>query len=272
MKSEQNLHDKLEAWADETAKCYDAMATGENGVDLSFYTQSPLIGIHSSPRLLVAGINPGSYDTYEKWRDNPHWHLQKGVDGLHLLQGNHCESEVDHRPEWEHRREWSYWGRLLKYFPDYSDIMEMDVPSEFVLTNLSFFATKKANKIDNRLLEETVPFTVGLINILRPRRIAFLGARSFDTLRKVGKNRCNFEGKMLFCSICAGLFEGIPCYGLLHPSARMTNEYRKLVATAIKVLDKIFDDRQISSIDEIDADSVKNACKAEDSTLGESFF
>lgn len=279
MSTQQNIQDKLVAWADETARCYDEMAS-DKGVNLSFYTQSPLMGIHSSPRLLVAGINPGSDATYKTWRDNPNWNLQKAVSGSHLLQGNHCwKSEEDHQTAWERRQcEWPYWSRLLKYFPDYSDIMNVDIPSEFVLTNLSFYATKKANKISMQLLENTIPFTVGLIKILRPRRMAFLGAKSFDTLRKVNghlpeKDKFSFEGKMLFRGICAGLFEGIPCYGLLHPSAHgMTNEYRKLVAIVIKVLDKVFDDRQISSIDEINVDSVKNVCKAELPTLEEKFF
>ncbi len=258
MKSEQNLQDKLEAWADETAKAYDKIASDRSAterVDLPFYTQSPLDGVSENPRLLIAGINPGSDGSYTAQKGNPNWDIKKGMDGKHLLKGNFCRQN-DGQTVWEHRQKWNYWRGLKKYFSRIVPEAEWEDPTKVVLTNASFFATKKANALPKRLLLETLPFTIKLVRILRPERIAFFGAGCFDRLREMsrcltGEYTFRFTGKELYHGIYICRFNEIQCYCLPHPAFK-SNELLDLVAGTVAYLNDNF-----SSLEELDIEGIK---------------
>ncbi len=254
MKSEQNLHDKLEAWADETAKAYEKIASDRHAterVDLPFYTQSPLDGVSEAPRLLIAGINPGSDGSYTAQKENPNWDVKKGMDGKHLLKGNFCRQD-DGKTAWEHRHEWNYWRGLKKYFRHIIPEAEWEDPTKVVLTNASFFATKKADDISESLLRKTLPYTIELLKILAPKRIAFFGAGCFDRLCCLTREDAfRFTGKELYHGIYICRFNGIQCYCLPHPAFK-SNELFDLVASTVAYLDDGF-----SSLEEMDIEEIK---------------
>lgn len=253
-----NMKKELEAWADETAKAYDKIASDRHSkerVDLPFYTQSPLDGISGNPRLLIAGINPGSDGSYTAQKENPNWDIKKGMDGKHLLKGNFCRQN-DGKTAWEQRNKWSYWRGLKKYFSKIVPEAEWEDPMKVVLTNASFFATKKADDISESLLRKTLPYTIELVKILTPKRIAFFGTGCFDRLREMsccltGEDAFEFTGKELYHGIYICRFNEIQCYCLPHPAFK-SNELFDLVASTIAYLDDSF-----SSLEEIDIEEIK---------------
>lgn len=258
MKSEQNLHDKLEAWADETAKAYDKIASDRHAtehVDLPFYTQSPLDCVSEAPRLLIAGINPGSDGSYTAQKENPNWDIKKGMDGKHLLKGNFCRQD-DGKTAWEHRCKWNYWHGLKKYFSKIVPEAEWEDSTKVVLTNASFFATKKADDISESLLRKTLPYTIELVKILAPKRIAFFGAGCFGRLQEMsrcltGEDAFRFTGKELYHGIYICRFNGIQCYCLPHPAFK-SNELFDLVASTVAYLND-----NVSDLEEIDIEDTK---------------
>ncbi|WP_346713797.1 hypothetical protein [Mediterranea massiliensis] len=107
-----------------------------------------------------------------------------------------------------------------------------------IVTNATFFATPKAKKLLPQLLAETLPYTLELIEITRPRMIVVLSGNS---LLKAIKAHCDVTGRRLeyaqtfasFGSIYTGQLEGIPCCGIPHPSACLFREERELMRKVV---------------------------------------
>ena len=113
-----DIQKELREWADRTAKGYVAIANDLKDKAPSFYTQSDLTKITTSPEVLVLGINPGSTGSYLSQKDNPNWGLNgKDMDGEHLILGNYCKNESGNT-NWNDRDKWPFWWRLKAYFAD----------------------------------------------------------------------------------------------------------------------------------------------------------
>ena len=208
------MNTQLNTWAAKTAEAYDRIARTYGNNAPAFYTQSDLTKINDSPHVFVMGINPGSGGTYKEQCESEYWQLGgKPMDGTHLLKGN---------PSWSKRFDWSYWQRIYRLFD--SNPHPLDDGTDFIVTNATFFATPKAKNLLPQLLAETLPYTLELIEIARPRMIVVLSGNS---LLKTIKAHCDATGWRLeysqtFASlgnIFTGHLEGIPCCGIPHPSA-----------------------------------------------------
>ncbi len=219
----------LNEWADKTANFYHKLAVENPKYNLAFYTQSDLTNIKENTELLILGINPGSMGSYTEQVLNPYWGLNGKMDGKHLLKGN---------PNWSEHKKWPYWNRLYKFFstkPEGENILDDD--SRYVLSNVSFFNTRKSGDISDELLRKCLPLTLELINTIQPKRIIFLsGKKSFARIKVTLPSSVSFNYEELFHSIFIGNLNHIPCYGIPHPSAHLSNEHRILILNSLSYL------------------------------------
>ena len=233
-----NIQEEIRKWADKTAKGYVSIAN-EYGEDApGFYTQSDLTKIVTSPEVVVLGINPGSGGTYISQKGNPNWGLN-GMDmnGEHLIHGNFCKNEFGN-PNWSDRNKWPYWNRLKTYFGGVKSGNPLEKEKDYVVTNMSFFNSKKANQLPYELLIKSIPFSLDLIRILAPKHIIFQGGKGMlDKLNRVNRNNELFEMnyEIIKPRVFEGKFNGIPFLSVPHPSAYLKSEERRAVIDSISV-------------------------------------
>lgn len=230
-----SIQKELKKWADKTAQGYVAIAN-EYGEDApSFYTQSDLTKLSGSPDVIVLGINPGSYGLYCKQKIQSGWELNgSDMDGEHLILGNYFKNNGV--SSWSNRNKWAFWNRLKAYFRNVKSGNPLDRDDKFVVTNMSFFNSKKANQLPEDLLIKTIPYSLELITILTPRHILFLGGMGMvDKLEKINRNKMLFDMnyEMIKLRVCKGQFNGIPFLAVPHPSAHLKREERQMVIDCI---------------------------------------
>jgi hypothetical protein len=229
-----DIQKELREWADRTAKGYVAIANDLKDKAPSFYTQSDLTKITGKPEVIVLGINPGSDGLYNDQKTSKGWDLNGGdMDGEHLIHGNYFK-ESD-RSSWDDREKWLFWWRLKAYFKDVLPRNPLEKEEKFVLTNMSFFNSKKANHLPNKLLIQSIPYSLDLIKLLAPPKIVFLGGGGMlEKLNRVNRTKIfdiNYE--MTAPGIYKGQFNGFPFLAVPHPSAYLTSEYRQTVVDNI---------------------------------------
>jgi len=231
-----SIQNELRKWADNAAKGYVSIVN-EYGEDApSFYTQSDLTKIVTSPEVIILGINPGSSGTYLSQKGNPNWGLcGKDMDGEHLIKGNFCKNEFGH-PNWSDRNKWQFWNRLKAYFGGVESGNPLENEKKFVITNMSFFNSKEAKQLPHELLIKSIPYTLDLIRILVPKHIIFLGGKGMlHKLNRVNRNNVLFEMnyEMIKPRVYKGKFNGIPFLSVPHPSAYLRREERQTVINSI---------------------------------------
>lgn len=189
---------------------------------------------------MIIGINPGSYSTYQDQRENKNWSYLHNdpYDKNHLLKGNYCHK--DGKPSsWDCHKKWGYWNGLRKCLSKTEKLFNaLDDDSKIIITNASFFSTKKTNEISESLLKETIPFTLELIEKAHPKFLIFLsGRKCFDRLLNLSKteNFIHFECKNVCGNIYVGVLNGKLCIGIPHPTYK-TNEEITLVASVLPLL------------------------------------
>jgi uracil-DNA glycosylase len=100
---------------------------------------------------------------------------------------------------------------------------------------MSFFNSKKANHLPNKLLIQSIPYSLDLIKLLAPQKIVFLGGGGMlEKLNRVNRTKIfdiNYE--MTAPGIYKGQFNGFPFLAVPHPSAYLTSEYRQTVVDNI---------------------------------------
>lgn len=206
---------EIQLWAEKAANTY-------NGIGMNYYSQSPLINLRPKP-IMICGINPGSDGIFEEHNAD------------FLISGNPC---------WKDHHKWRYWKNLKQYFAYNSDLLE---DGNYVLTNMSFCATKKANEINEATLKASLPTTIELIKAIQPRRIIMLsGKKSFALLQSTSDIISNVDfvnEDLLLGRIC-----NIPAIGVAHPSARFKSGGREKIARAMNVF--IQEDYSVQAIRE----------------------
>ncbi|MBR7035353.1 MAG: hypothetical protein IKI25_06315 [Bacteroidales bacterium] len=181
------MRERLQKWAKETVVAYHQIASRKD-VNKAYYTQSDLSLLLEEPELMIVGINPGSDGSYTGQCENKNWSYlyNNNLDENHLLKGNYCKEEG--KPSsWDNHRKWGYWNRLKKCLSNtyLKDIIDND--SKIIITNASFFNTKKANEIlkeKKELLVETIPYTIKLIKEAKPKHLIFLGGKNVSIVLK----------------------------------------------------------------------------------------
>lgn len=233
-----NIQEELRKWAEETVKEYHYIASRKE-VNIAYYTQSDLSILSEKPELMIIGINPGSYSTYQDQLKNKNWsYLYKNpYDKNHLLKGNYCKEEG--KPSsWDNHKNWKYWTGLKTCLSQTELSAIMDDDSKIIVTNASFFSTEKANGIREDLLKETIPYTLKLINKTTPKHLIFLsGRKCFERLYRLSKasNLIQFEYKNVCGNIYVGVLNGKICIGIPHPTYKSREEL-SLVASVLSHL------------------------------------
>ena len=256
MKSKSQIQKVLEEWAEETVKAYHQIAIRDD-VNLAYYTQSDLTMLSGEPELTIVGINPGSYSTYQDQRKNKNWsYLHKDpYDKNHLSKGNYCHEEG--KPSsWDCHRKWIYWNGLKRCLSQTILSTTIDEDSKIIVTNASFFSTKKADGISESLLIKTIPYTLKLINVTNPKHLIFLsGQKCFERLCHLSKSSglFQFEYKHICGNIYIGLLNNKCCIGIPHPTYK-SNEELNLVASVLPFL------LNVTSYEEIDIESIRKKC------------
>lgn len=251
-----NIQEEIVKWAEKTVREYHEIASRKE-VNLAYYTQSDLSLISEEPELMIVGINPGSGGTYKEQCENKNWSYlyHNNKDENHLLKGNYCREEG--KPSsWENHREWRYWNGLKRCLSqtNLNEIIEDD--SKIIVTNASFFSTKKADGISDFLLKMTIPYTLDLINITNPKHLIFLsGKNCFERLFNLSRTSENiqFEYKKVCGNIYVGVLNGKLCIGIPHPAYK-TSEELNLVAFIIPFL------FSITNYKDIDIESICKEC------------
>ena len=243
-----NIQEEIVKWAEKTVREYHEIASRKE-VNLAYYTQSDLSLISEEPELMIVGINPGSGGTYKEQCENKNWSYlyNNNQDEIHLLKGNYCREE-DKPSSWDVHKKWKYWAGLKRCLSKTNLNAIIDDDSKIIVTNASFFSTKKANGISDSLLIETIPYTLDLINITNPKHLIFLSGKScFERLHRLSKssNLIQFEYKYVCGNIYIGKLKGKLCVGIPHPTYK-TNEELNLVSS---VLPHIIKSENYESID-----------------------
>ena len=249
-----SIQKELREWAEDTVKAYHQIAIRDD-VNLAYYTQSDLSLLLENPELMMVGINPGSASSYTDQCKNKNWSYlyNNPLDKNHLWKGNYCKEEG--KPSsWDNHKKWKYWAGLKICISQTTLSTVIDDDSKIIVTNASFFNTKKANEIPESLLLETIPYTLDLINRTIPKNIIFLsGKKCFERLYHLSKSSKQFQFK--YKNICGNIFVGVLndkfCIGIPHPAYK-TNEELHLVSSVLPFL------LNITNYDDID---VKLICK-----------
>lgn len=172
-----NIQEELIDWAEKTVEAYHNIAKRED-VNKAYYTQSDLSLLSEKPELMIVGINPGSASSYTDQCKNKNWSYlyNNPLDKNHLWKGNYCKEEG--KPSsWDNHKKWKYWAGLKICISQTALSTIIDDDSKIIVTNASFFNTKKANEIPESLLLETIPYTLDLINKTIPKNIIFLSGK-----------------------------------------------------------------------------------------------
>lgn len=256
MEDKNQLQILLKEWAENAVRMYHQIASRDD-VNIAYYTQSDLSLLTTSPELMIVGINPGSFSSYSDQRRNENWsYLYKNpLDENHLLKGNYCH-EKGKPSSWDNHRKWKYWSGLRHCLSKTYLLDTIDNDNKIIITNASFFSTKKANEISEELLIETIPQTLNLIKISNPKYLLFLsGKRCFERLNSISKlsGLINFEYRHVCGNIYIGNLNGKLCIGIPHPAYK-TNEELNLVASVIPYL------INVKGYDDIDVELINKEC------------
>lgn len=259
MSNDKNqIQEKLRKWANETVIAYHKIASRDN-VNIAYYTQSDLSLLSEKPELMIVGINPGNpygVTPYTEQCKNKNWSYlhNNPLDKNHLLKGNYCK--VEGKPSWDAHREWKYWSGLRKCLSRTTLSTVIDDDSKIIVTNASFFSTKKADGISESLLRETIPFTLNLIHITTPNIIIFLsGKKCFDRLYRLSNysKLFQFKYKHICGNIYVGVLNGKYCIGIPHPAYK-TSEELNLVASVLPFL------VNVTNYEDIDDELIRREC------------
>jgi hypothetical protein len=227
----KTFEEKLEMWAKEVLNYCCPIAEKHNRAFYAFQS-TPV----EKPRVLLLGLNPagkGPYTTVGEYKGQcTTWELPE--------EGMRPEIFVQQNP-------WYFGGR--KYDPKEKwNILEKlevtisvnhELNKEFfnmVYMNLLYFNSKDFKEFQKHfkddwkdVFDKCADFTKFLIvEIIKPRRIVCLGAHCFPKF--MGKDT-KYQNRVKNASL-----DGIPVYGIEHPSSRLSNEKREIIGKELAKL------------------------------------
>ncbi len=240
MTNKKSVREQLSDWARDAIKDLNPLAL-KTGI--GYYQQSPLNGINNPIETLVCGINPGS-----------------GSSGRELS----AETFLNGNDDWTSRfiseddnayvsKKWAKYFGDAHYFICNDKVRHrdgFDNDTKTVWTNLTPFATPDSNGLTKELYTASIPYTLKLFQILKPKRIILLGFDSFD---KIMKYHGDVNIKVIAIPIVkdrlekglliVGTIDGIPTIQLPHPS-RSWNFHRFFVPLFVQMWDQIVKERR----------------------------
>lgn len=219
------IQEQLKDWVQRAYNFYEPKAKTLN---IDYYTQSALNVLEDDTpvELMIIGINPGYGGDYQPNR------FKSAKD---ILKGNCIKDEEGYYNIHVNITEWALVKKLQRILgDDFGDILNNE--SRYVLTNATFFSTRKEEELDNgeikKAQEESVEFTKELIRIINPNRIICLGGENGAKI--LGVKARPVLNKVAICLGYDSKTFGIPTYCIKHTSgARWTNEELYIVGACM---------------------------------------
>ena len=209
---ESNLQNSLNEWAERVVGVYNPIAQKEG---VNYYTQSNLSLLHSSPELLLLGINPGS----------------EGGDG----KEHTAEEFLLGNPAYHEKDSWPMWQRLCRLFTQGNMLDMLQDEESLVWSNVFHFNSKKESGLTNPMkAPEVVQLTRILIQKLQPQRVLCLGGANC-LYQLFPKHETTLEalipGVLWYTKLGS-----TPIYGIPHTSSYYTNEQTDLLGKVLAFL------------------------------------
>lgn len=220
-----NIQKELQQWAENAVEEFNKLSQkskkenkGKDKHGIGYYQQSPLNVISKPVETLVCGINPGS-----------------GSSAVNMTASEFLEGNKD----WKNRfvseeenaaitKEWAKYFGGVHYFvcgDHFRHNGGFDDDTKTVWTNLTPFATPDTGGLGKEIYQKSIPYTLELISVLRPKRIILLGFDSFNKIIKYGGIKKDeiiaipvVRDKSENGILEIGSIYGIPTIQLPHPS------------------------------------------------------
>ncbi|MBQ8423098.1 MAG: hypothetical protein IJY36_02395 [Coprobacter sp.] len=201
----------LQKWAEETREIYKKVLR-ETGCKNDFNgSQSPLNVLSDRPEIVILGKNPGhdgEFKDTDDFKEN-------------FLKGNKC---------WACRnnRGWQYWKNIKSYLGRTFSEELLEDDGKRVLTNATFFAASKPNKLPPRAYEDTIKCTLSLIDKLQPKKKVVICMGASEYYRFI-TDLTEYNDKYSNEGLFYGERNGIKYIGIPHPSGRQSKLKRVLI-------------------------------------------
>lgn len=238
-----NMQRKLKKWTEDTLQAYINVAEDlerKGFTAPSFYTQSDLTKLTTSPEVLVMGINPGSEGEYLKQICDPEWVDENGqFVASRLLEGNGWYKDCCNKKPGLGRQ--NYWNGVCRVVREGIGKDIMSDASRSVLTNATFFNSGNGyDDVATECVNSTIVHTVKLIEILRPEIIIILGCNfsnvSKDTLSLIKQNVPSGLGEIspVLRKVKVSTIAGCPAIAVPHISCPHFNRHNTVFYKLIK--------------------------------------
>lgn len=238
MGNKKDIRTELQFWAQDAVRMFNEVS---ERTDMQYIQQSPFDCISEPVETMVIGINPGS--------------ARPGVttlSALEFLAGNPCWNSrfEDDAEGSEVSKEWMKFFGNAHYFicGDKSrHINGFDDDAKTVWTNLTPFATVKAEQLKGGHYETSLPSLIKLIGILSPQRIVLLGTDAFSNIAKYSEADVRREkvvrDKQGKTTLEIGTINGIPAIQLPHPSSRDWKFHGLFVPVFVKMWEIVLNEK-----------------------------
>jgi hypothetical protein len=186
----------------------------------NFYTQSPLLKLKNSPRLMIIGKNP--YGGKEG---------ERSKTPSDFLSGNPCwkrRFDENRRVSKEKGNDWSNYFERTRYFLGCSSPYEdpyIDDDEQVVWTNLTPFTSMEFRDLPKELASDDIyKSTLELITIIKPQKILLLGYGAFGLLESACTEDARFSVEHVKVldnanwPLEVGYINDIPAVCVNHPS------------------------------------------------------
>ena len=224
-----NIQKRLQTWQKNCVEAFGHM-------NRYYYTQSPLDKIEAEPELMIIGSHP---DISPRKKNLP------PVTEHSFLKGN---------PDWNNRfssdgkmaKDWEKYLWNVRFFLGYPQryyVAPIDDENQTVWTNLTPFEANKENPLPKGAMELGIPYTLELINILRPKRIVLMKAGGFEMLKNNNPKNypIDYREVLQYKNICnIGRICGIPTVCVQSYASRQWPVYNKFTSIFI-LLHKLSD-------------------------------
>ena len=215
----KTFEEKLQMWAKEVAtKCHDYALKN----DVDFYVFQSELPQNPKPDLLIIGINPGGYVSYNTKMK------EKGIEKRTWKDLSQGFNTYSRKPDWEKDKGNDVMRRVLVGTHDYDNVKPNEkciffneklfsILDNAVAMNMYYFNTKKESDIEKMCEEEELKYckekTLDFIKILNPEYILF-----FTTSKKHLQLMDVKKIKSIGSYVKSGELEGKTVFAIPHPS------------------------------------------------------
>jgi len=230
----KNFEGKLKMWAKEVVEYYHSMAI-EGKIDRTFYAfQSEP---KEKPECLILGFNPYGECSYADQYKNEKWEIPNGMTPEVFIHQNPWYYGGKHYDE---KEKWNILNKFDVMLATNTNLKEL--MSDMVYMNILYFNSKDFSEFKSKFPKywkeaytKSIDYTKFLIqNIIKPKIVICLGIdncfKKFIPANSEVKNILPKYPNAAHKTI----INGIPVYGIIHPSYRMTNELREEIGEAIE--------------------------------------